>query len=66
LKVWEYQVAICKPDPGSAPGSDKGVPSMSRWQKPLMLLPILALAVAAALMGVLDSPVPDGWIWDEW
>jgi hypothetical protein len=39
---------------------------MSRWQKPLMLLPILALAVAAALMGVLDSPVPDGWIWDEW
>ncbi|HEV8687885.1 MAG TPA: hypothetical protein VGQ84_11475 [Gaiellaceae bacterium] len=39
---------------------------MTRWQKPLLLVPVLLLALAGALHGILDSPVPDGWIWDEW
>jgi hypothetical protein len=38
---------------------------MTRWQTPLMLLPVLLLALAGALLGVLDTSVPDGWIWDE-
>jgi hypothetical protein len=38
---------------------------MTRWQKPLVVLPVLLLALAGFLLGVLDHPVPDGWIWDE-
>ena len=38
---------------------------MTRWQKPLLLLPILILSIVASLLGVLDTHVPDGWIWDE-
>jgi hypothetical protein len=38
---------------------------MTRWQKPLLALPVLLLALAALVLGVLGHPVPDGWIWDE-
>jgi hypothetical protein len=31
----------------------------------LQLLLVLILALAAALIGLIDAPSPDGWIWDE-
>lgn len=47
------------------PSAPKGVSLVNRRQPHILLVLILILALAAALLGLIDAHLPDGWIWDE-